>query len=167
MYNNVTRTVLLSLLAAGGLHADFTYEETSKITGGAIVGLMKFAGAFSKDARRATDPITSTIAIQGNKMVRKSQLTATITDLDAETITTINFEKKTYWTMTLAQMKQALDDAMTQMNQAKASSSANASPNAAPDATNVKFDVKVQDTGLTKPINGIPAHEMILTMTME
>lgn len=163
MYNKLTGAVAFSLLTASGLQADFTYEETSKITGGAIVSLMKFAGAFSKDARRATDPINSTIAVKGNRMVRKSQLTATITDLDAETITTINFEKKTYWTMTFAQMKEAMDNAMKQMSQAKADSS----QNGAPDTSNVKFDVKVEDTGQTKPINGIPAHEMILTMTME
>jgi hypothetical protein len=167
MQNQLTRAVAFSLLAAGGLHADFTYEETSKITGGAIVSLMKFAGAFSKDARRATDPTVSTVAIKGNRMVRKSQLTATITDLDAETITIINFEKKTYSTMTFAQMKQAMDDAMKQMNQAKANAAPNAAPNGTPDAANVKFDVKVQDTGQTRPINGITAREMILTMTME
>ncbi len=151
-----TQGVALGVFACAGLHADFTYEETSKITGGAIVSLMKFAGAFSKDARRATDPVNSTIAIKGNRMVRKSQLTASITDLDAETITTINLEKKTYSTMTFAQMKQAMDDAMKQMNS-----------KSQPDAPDVKFDVKVNDTGATRTINGIQAHEMILTMTME
>jgi hypothetical protein len=157
----VSQALLCSMLATGGLRADFTYEETSKITGGAIVGMMKFAGAFSKDARRATEPINSTIAIKGNRMIRKSQYTATITDLDAETITTVNFDKKTYSTMTFAQMRQAMDDMSKQMEK---SSKSDASK---PDMSNVKFKVDVRDTGATKNINGIPAHEMILTMTME
>src|SRR5581483_10418198 len=110
----------VGLLACSALYADFTYEETSKITGGALVSIMKFAGAFSKDARKANEPINSTIAIKGNRMVRKGQMSASITDLDAETITTINFERKTYSTMTFAQMKQAMDDAMKQMNKQKA-----------------------------------------------
>ena len=36
--------------------ADFQYTETTKITGGAAVGAMKFAGVFSKDARQAARP---------------------------------------------------------------------------------------------------------------
>jgi len=150
-----TSTLALALLACGGLRADFTYEETSKITGGAIVGMMKFAGAFSKDARRANEPTNSTVSIKGNRMVRKTQFTQSITDLDAETITTINFDKKTYSTMTFAQMKQAMDDAMKQMEKSK------------DDASNMKFDVKVKETGQSKSINGVQAHEMIMTMTME
>lgn len=156
MRQGITKALGICLLATGSLYADFTYEETSKITGGAIVGMMKFAGAFSKDARRATEPINSTVAIQGNRMVRKSQLTATITDLDAETITAINFEKKTYSVMTFAQMKQAMEDAMKQMNRSKQG-----------DAPDMQFDVKIKDTGATKTINGLPAHEMLITMTMQ
>src|SRR5947207_13867440 len=40
------------------LLADFQYTETTKITGGSLVSMMKFAGAFSKEARQATDPGT-------------------------------------------------------------------------------------------------------------
>jgi len=45
------------------LRADFTYESTTKITGGALVGMMKFAGAFSKDARKMMDAIPSTAIV--------------------------------------------------------------------------------------------------------
>jgi hypothetical protein len=148
----------VGLLACSAAYADFTYEETSKITGGALVTMLKFAGAFSKDARKANEPINSTIAIKGNRMARKSQMIASIIDLDAETITTINFERKTYSTMTFAQMKQAMEDANKQMNKSKADNS---------DAANVKFDVKIKDTGQTRNINGLSTHEMIMTMTMQ
>lgn len=151
----ISQALLCTVLATGGLRADFRYEETSKITGGAIVGMMKFVGAFSKDARRANEPINSTIAIKGNRMIRKTQYNATITDLDAETITTVNFDKKTYSTMTFAQMRQAMDDMMKQMDKSK------------PDASDIKFKVDVRDTGATKTVNGIPTHEMVMTMTME
>jgi hypothetical protein len=161
------RVLICGLLAARLLYADFTYEETSRITGGALVGMMKFAGAFSKDARRITEPTRSTIAIMGNRMVRRSDLSASITDLDAETITTINFEKKTYYTMTFAQMKQAMENASAQMEQAKNNPQPASGPGSGGPPPDVKFDVKVKDTGQTKTINGLPAHEMILTMTMQ
>jgi hypothetical protein len=161
------RVIIYGLLAARLLYADFTYEETSRITGGALVGMMKFAGAFSKDARRITEPTRSTIAIMGNRMVRRSDLTATITDLDAETITTINFEKKTYYTMTFAQMKQAMENMSAQMEQAKANPQTGSASGSGAPPPDVKFDVKVNDTGQTKTINGLPAHQMIITMTMQ
>ncbi|HEY3835029.1 MAG TPA: hypothetical protein VGL72_00585 [Bryobacteraceae bacterium] len=157
------RVIVFGLLTAGLVYADFSYEETSRITGGALVAMMKFAGAFSKDARRANEPIHSTIAIKGNRMVRKSDFSASITDLDAETITTINFEKKTYYTMTFAQMKQAMEQASEQMKNAQ-TTQPDSSGTPPPD---MKFDVKVNDTGQTKTINGLPTHEMVMTMTMQ
>src|ERR1700694_1434726 len=94
--------VLLACLPAC-LLADFSYEQSTKITGGMMAGMMKFAGAFSKQAR---EPIQSTVAIKGNRMVQSSKDRATVTDLDNETITEINFPKKTYSVVTFAEMKQ-------------------------------------------------------------
>jgi len=81
--------------------ADFEYKETTKITGGAAVGAMKFAGVFSKDARQATQGTNATISFKGNKMRREDSLgQIEIIDLDALSITNIDTKKKTYSTMT-------------------------------------------------------------------
>ena len=40
--------VAVLVAAAASLHADFTYTETTQLTGGSMRGLMKMAGAFSK-----------------------------------------------------------------------------------------------------------------------
>jgi hypothetical protein len=85
--------------------ADFTYEQTSQMTGGAMLGMVKFAGAFAPKGQKPTDLIPTTVSIKGNRMVRKSPQQATIIDLDSQTITTIRFAKKTYSTMTFAQLK--------------------------------------------------------------
>jgi hypothetical protein len=53
---------------AGTSFADFKYSETTKITGGSMMGAMKFVGAFSKQARQATAPQTHTVAVKGNKL---------------------------------------------------------------------------------------------------
>jgi len=92
--------------------ADFQYTETTKITGGAAVGAMKFAGVFSKDARQATQGSNSTISIKGNKMRREDSLgQIEIIDLDGRRITQIDTKKKTYSTITFDEMKARMEEA--------------------------------------------------------
>ena len=145
--------------AAPYLRADFTYESTSKITGGALVGMLKFAGAFSKDSRKMMDAIPSTTSIKGNRMVNKTADSASIIDLDKETITHVDYARKTYSVMTFAQMKQAMEDMAQKMQQQKS--------NAGQPPPDMQFDVKMNDTGQTRTINGNNAHEVIMTMTMQ
>jgi hypothetical protein len=148
------RKTAIFLVAAGlPALADFSYEQTSKITGGMMAGAMKFAGAFSKQAR---EPIVNTVAVKGDRMVHWSQHHASVIDIDKETITEINFDRKQYSVITFAQMKQMLEE----MSQKVKSS---------PDAqkADVQFKVSAKDTGEKKQIAGFDTHEMILTMEME
>jgi hypothetical protein len=133
--------------------ADFTYEQTSQLTGGALLGIVKFAGAFAPKGQKPTDPMPTSISIKGNRMIRKSPQQATIIDLDAQTITTVHFAKKTYSTMTFAQLKAQLE----KMSEGMKSNPQNA---------NTSMQVKVNDTGQTKSIAGNQTHEMLLTITM-
>lgn len=146
-------------LAAGlfalPLFADFSYQETTRITGGAMVSMMKFAGAFSKDARKATEPIQSSISIKGNRLLRKSADMATIIDLDQQTITNIHYADRTYSTVTFEQMRQQLEEMSAKMKQSGPAPGADAS-----------FDIKVNDTHQHRTIDGQDAHEMILTFLM-
>ncbi|MDQ2899446.1 MAG: hypothetical protein M3Y07_06545 [Acidobacteriota bacterium] len=93
---NSAVAVILIGATAPFLYGDFTYQSTGKITGGALVGMMKlsFAGAFSKDARKVMDPISSTTSIKGNRMVTKAADSSTVVDIDKETITTVNLRPK-------------------------------------------------------------------------
>src|SRR5205807_10310720 len=93
-------TLSLCTLLATPSFADFRYAETTQITGGSVVGMMKFAGAFSKDAKKAMDPVTSTVLVQGNRMARINPDHTEIIDLDKETITTIDHGKKQYTVVT-------------------------------------------------------------------
>lgn len=104
----------IAVLASSTLLADFSYQETSTITGGMVARMMKFAGVFSKKAR---EPIQSTIAVKGNKMLHRTADSASIIDLDAQTITSINFRKHTYSVMTFEQMKQMLAQPSEKMKQ--------------------------------------------------
>jgi hypothetical protein len=92
--------------------ADFQYSETSKITGGAAAGAMKFVGVFSKDARQATQGSNSTISLKGNKLRREDSLgMVEIIDLDGRRIIHIDNKKKTYSTMTFDEMKAQMEEA--------------------------------------------------------
>src|SRR5215813_8786197 len=101
------------------LLADFSYEQTTKMTGGAMMGMMKIAGAFSKQLR---EPVQNTVSVKGNRMVHWSKDHAQIIDLDSETFTDVNFPKKQYSVMTFAEMTQAMEQAL-QRGQARKSES--------------------------------------------
>ena len=106
--------ILLACLPAC-LLADFSYEQSTKVTGGMMAGAMKFVGAFSKQAR---EPVQSTVAVKGNRMFHGNKDRASVIDLDNETITEINYQKKIYSVMTFAEMKQAMEQAMQRMKDA-------------------------------------------------
>ena len=144
--------VITTTFASLPLLADFSYEQTTQATGGALLSMMKFAGAFSKDGRKLTHPMPETVSVKGHRMVSKNSDSATIIDVDQETITTLDYAKRTYSVITFEQMKQqmvAMQERMRTNTQGQGS-----------------FDVKLNDTGKTKSINGTDTKEVIVTMAM-
>lgn len=153
--------VLPTYLYAG----DYTYQQTTQITGGSLLKMMKTVGVFSSQARHMGDPIVSTIYLKDNRLADVSPEQIQIIDLDKETITQIDVQKKTYSVMTFEQMKQAIENARQQMQKEAAKQQPQ---QASPDAQNVQmsFDVKVRKTGVQKDVGGLNSSEAILTMTM-
>jgi hypothetical protein len=121
-----------------------------------MVSMMRVAGAFSKDAKKAGEPTVSTIAVKGNRMLHRSADSAQIIDLDSETITRVNFAAKTYSVITFAQMKQAMDDAAKKMQEHQKGSQAD-----------MQFEVSLKDTGAKKVIAGLDTHEVVMTLKMK
>ena len=105
--------VLPTALYAG----DYTYQQTTQMTGGSLLKMMKTVGVFSSQARHMGDPVVSTIYLSGNRLADVSAQQIQITDLDKETITQIDLEKKTYSVMTFEQMKQAMQNARARKKQ--------------------------------------------------
>jgi hypothetical protein len=132
--------------------ADFQYQSTSRITGGAMVAMMRFVPGGSA----LKEPQVSTVAVKGNRMVRRSKRQTEIIDLDRRTITTIDFEKRAYSEMTFDQMKQALEQ-MSTSARGQQDGAAN---------VNLDVDADIKNTGQTKTINGMVARQVIITMTM-
>ncbi len=149
---NASFLAVLASLSVASLYGDFRYDETAKITGGAMASMMKVAGVFSKQAR---EPIKSTVAVKGNRMLRTYTDRAELIDLDAETFTEINLQKKTYAVSTFAEFRQAMEAAMR-----KASGSKEQQPQ-------MSFKASVKQTGQSRTISGLDTKEAILTMEIE
>jgi hypothetical protein len=153
MIRKIVTAFAIMLLAAFTLSADFSYQQTSTVTGGMMASMMKVAGVFSK---RATEPVRSTVSVKGDKMMHRTQNEGSIIDLGAQTITRIDFQKKTYSVMTFAEMKAAMEQAAQ-----KAQKAQDRKPG---QGAQVDYKVSVDSTGKTRQINGIDTKEMMLKM---
>ncbi len=135
---------LVAVLPALG---DFSYQETSRITGGMMSGVVNSAAGIPAQAR---EPVVNTVAVKGNRMLRTGAHRGSIIDLDKQTITQINFDKKQYSVMTFEQMNERMA-AVSPRNAAGALPSVEAS---------------TKETGRTKQIGGVTAREQVITVEM-
>jgi hypothetical protein len=152
MSKKVLLFAALTCFAATGLYADFSYDQSSKITGGAMASMMKVVGVFSRSAR---EPVRTSVVVKGDRMAHLSTNSGTIIDLASESITEVNFKEKTYSVLTFAQMAQLLD----QMAKKTAKESGG--------KAEVNFKASVKESGQTRQISGLATREVILTLVME
>ncbi len=159
---------ILCLAAEVPLLADASYKETTQITGGSIVGMMKMAGAFSSQARKADQPITSEVYVSGNRMARIRPDATEIIDLDAQTITRIDPAKHQYTTTTFEQMRQQIEQAQRDAESKAKETRTDAQKPAdqTPQNVEMSFDVHVRQTGATKQVSGLDTQESIMTMAL-
>ena len=153
--------ILALLVGAGSSRADFKYTQSSKVTGGAMAGMMKVAGAFSKQAR---EPSVTTEYLKGHKMRRdSSDGHSTIIDLDGRQIIEIDNKKRTYSVMTFDQMRQRLEEA-----KAKAQEQMAKQNKSNPQQANLKLTPKlsVTDGPGTRTVAGLPTHEVKVDLEM-
>ena len=76
MGNRIVYFAAFALFSNTALFADFQYQQTTKITGGFLASMARFAG------KQATEPTTSTVAVKGNRMVHLSPRSAEIIALN-------------------------------------------------------------------------------------
>ena len=136
------------------LHAEFVYQETSQMTGGSMVAMLKMAGPFASKAR---EPNVSTHMLKGDRMVTLTRDRASVIDLGKETITEIDFGKKTYSVTTFAEMKQAMEDALQRVQKQPAGDN----------KVETDLQVSAKATGQTKIVQGLEAKELVVTMAID
>lgn len=161
-----TTTVFSALVLLCGIcRADFKYSETSKVTGGALMGAAKFASVFSKNAKQAMAPTTRTVAVKANKMrEEQSDGKIQIIDLEGKRFIEVDPQNKTYSIVTFAEMKAAM-----QRQQQEAQEKMKEEQAKHPDQNaNVKITPKFEssETGATKTVLGIPTRELKAKMEM-
>jgi hypothetical protein len=163
-----TAIAALVPVLCGLSQADFKYSETSNITGGALMGMAKMAGIFSKDAKASMQPTTRTVAIKGNKMrTEESDGTIQIIDLDGRRFINIDPKTQTYGIATFDDMKKAMEQKQAEM-QAKMKEEQAKRGNQDPAAANLKITPKFEstETGATKEILGLQTKELKATVEM-
>ena len=152
----------IALLAGGVLmhsfaFADVTYHETTQVTGGSMMGMLKMAGALSSQARQLSAPVTSTVMIQGGRMVSVNPHTTVIIDLDQQNMTTIDHDKRTYSVVTFQEIQEQMKKMAAQTKGAKTPSG---------DGSQMSFSAHISSTGASRQIDGQTAQESLLTVTM-
>jgi len=121
------RGTVLALICVAAAHADFSYTQTRKSAPGAA---------------SAGDQTTKHY-LKGQKMKMDSGTTAMILDFDAQTITSINHQQKTYTVHPFGELGQAVKN------------------------SGLETTVDVKETGQKKNINGYNASEVSMTVAMD
>lgn len=145
--------VLTGTLLLCPLWGDFTYEQKTQITGGSLTRMMRMVPGGGK----ALEPTTSTVYLKGNRMATVTPHNIHIIDLDKETMTDVNLDKKTYSVMTFAEFGQAMEGMQKRMA-GRGQQNSDAEMN---------FKMDVQKTGQVKVVSGLNTSETILKLTME
>lgn len=140
------------LLAGGVALADFSYEQTSKITGGAMMSMVRVMGAFSKQLR---EPMRSTFAVKGDRMAVITPQATQIIDLASETITEINTDKKQYSVTSFADWSAALSGMDSEIKSGDT------------EYREITVTAKVDQPGDTRDVNGTATKHAILTVVFE
>ncbi len=156
------KTTWLALLGGSMLlqplaFADVSYQETTHVTGGSMMGMLKMASAISSQAKQVTAPVTTSVMIHGSRMVRSNPHTTEIIDLDQQTITMIDHDKKNYSVMTFQEMQQAMENAAAKAKGSQPSSTA---------GSQMSFTAHISSSGATRQLDGETAKEALLTVTM-
>jgi len=168
--NRHKATAVIALLLTSQLaFADASYQSTTQITGGALVDTIKRVSFLSKSIKEMLAPISTVTIVHGNQKAVVGKDSTDITDLDKEYIVHIDNATHTYTITTFDQMRQAfanmpkqIDKMQAQMKQAQA----NQPPAAQPSDIKTTFDVKVNNTGASKLVNGLNSQEQVITLTM-
>ena len=159
----------LPILALTGtaFASDYTYQQTTQLTGGSLLHMMKTVGVFSSQARHMGDPIVSTIYLKNNRLANVSPENIEIIDLDQGNHDADRRGEKDVLGDNV-RADEAGDRKCPGTDAAADLAQQPTQPAANPDAQNVKmsFDVKVRNTGVQKQISGLDSSEAVMTLMM-
>jgi hypothetical protein len=154
---------LFLLIGSAPARADFKYTDTSKITGGSLKGMVKFAGIFSKQASQALKPMSTTRYVKGNLMrTDNSDGSIQIIDLDQKLIIEIDPQNHSYSQATFDEIRDALKKAAEEQKQKMQKD-----PKAKDAQVNMNAKVSATPGATGRMINGQSTNEMKVQIEME
>ena len=165
----------LLLLASGvPARADFKYTETSQMTGGSLLNMMKFASRFARgDAKKQEkdmlQPTSRTHYVKGDRLRTDNEDgTSLIIDVGGRRVIFIDNNKKTYSMATFDQIKAAMDQAAQQMQQQMQQNPQTPQEKAVPQDVQltVKPTVKVTPGGTGRTILDQPTNETMVEIDL-
>jgi hypothetical protein len=113
----------LLLAATSPARADFKYTETSQMTGGSLLTMVKFVSKFShgdnkKQEKDMLQPTTRTHYVKGDRLRTDNEDgTSQIIDVGGRRVIFIDNNNKTYAVATFDQIRAAMEQAAQQMQQ--------------------------------------------------
>ncbi len=167
----ILATAALTALVAGApifpaTAQDVRYATVSKVElGGSLGRVMRLVAGFG-------DPIRETLSISGTRMRTDGDDQATIMNADDGTITYLDHETKTYWTMDVTEMFAGLGQAFAGPDRALAAeveAEVEVEADAAPTADSVHYEIHISTdrTGKTEHVAGYPAEQVFVTVEIE
>ena len=149
--------ILLGITASSPLWADFSYQQTSQLTGGTLLHTVQSLGRFSAQARKIGDPTVSTYYLKGNRLAVVRPDSIEITDLDQEAFIRIDLLHRTWYKLTFAELRARIERIRQKTTVSKPETAADVS---------LDFNVKVRNTGAHQEIDGMMTSESIVALML-
>jgi hypothetical protein len=143
--------------------ADASYQSTSQITGGQFIDFLRGQAFIGKQIDQMLAPTNRLILVHGNQKAEVSKERTEIIDLDKGEIIRIDHVKKTYTIVTFEQMRKMMATMPERMKEMQA---AQKQPQMPQTDLQFTFETSVNNTGVTKVVNGLTAQEQIVTLKM-
>ena len=151
--------LLLAALPTLTVRADVEVKNKSQIKFSGFMG--KMFGVFGGKA--AKEGVVTTEVVVGDRKLSRSEDNGEIIDLDEEKIYQVDWKKKRYQVLTFDEMrermKQAADQAKSMSGESKEE------PEVSGEEPEWEVDVKLEETGNTRAINGFDTREVVMTIT--
>lgn len=157
--------VVASVIVAPAIAAqDVTVHTASTVRFlGGFGRIMSIAARFG--GQKLNEPVAGATYISGHKMRTETGNDASIVDLDAERITTIDNKAKTYTTMTFAEMAAMLHTMGDSLKAATNQAAADGKKSGEKGDVDMKWQVKVDRPGERTKIAGADAERVFMTIT--
>jgi hypothetical protein len=162
----VASTLAILALSSYAIRADVRTEEKSRFELGGVLGRMVniFGG------KGAREGVTSSIAVQGDRLSKMNDTSGQIIDLGEEKVYDLDLRKKQYTVTTFAELRRRMEEAQRKAEESARKANAREAKGDAkerdPNQKEMEVDFDLKETGQKKTIHGFDTREVVMTITL-